>query len=220
MAPKELKFGNKIAGWIFEDKKCFAFFGTKYADLDFCNKLAGVSIRFLKQTHSDIVVESSENREVTGDSHYTNKKNAALGVYTADCVSVLIYSNAKIGAIHAGWRGIESQIICKTIVNFEPKKANVFIGPHIKLEHFEVHSDVGLRLQAATHYNEVVLRKHADPKKVYVDLTSITISQLKSQGVQKNQIQILPFDTFGDEMFYSYRREGKTGRLISFIKLK
>ena len=80
------------------------------------------SIHTLKQIHSDIVVnvcDLSENIEkARGDALISGSKGVNLGVYTADCIPILLadVNGSAIGIVHFGWRGTLSRIVEKTII--------------------------------------------------------------------------------------------------------
>ena len=65
---------------------------------------------YIKQIHSDKVLNYDNQVdfiENEGDAIITNKKNVAIGVFTADCVPVIAVNEVDgvIAAIHSGWRG-------------------------------------------------------------------------------------------------------------------
>jgi YfiH family protein len=180
----------------------------------------------LKQTHSNTVhlIESPISGNLQGDSQVTKTPGIALTVYTADCLPLLIWDSRgkMISAIHAGWRGIENKVIMETLKKFEPSNlSNVFvwIGPHIRTESFEVGLDVAEMLEKSSYSSGVVVGHPTDPKKRMVDLTKIAISQLTKLGISPSNIWVHQEDTFKNVDYYSFRRDGKGGRLLSFISL-
>lgn len=79
----------------------------------------------------------------------TNQAKLALCISTADCLPIMIYSPISrwVAGIHAGWRGVASQIFRDTLLKLDavgvPRESlQIFIGPHIQMESFEVHKDV------------------------------------------------------------------------------
>lgn len=193
----------------------------------------------LKQIHSDIVVESdaqSQDYQTQADSHFTKETNLALCVITADCVPVFFYEPeiGLISGVHAGWRGVASRIIPKTIrllidQGADPRKLTAIIGPHIQKQSFEVGNDVrdqilaslgplnssdpNLQVEAISNYSEVV-----SEQKSLVDLNLVVRTQLQHEGIELENVFDLHIDTVKNPLFHSYRRDKeKSGRQISFI---
>ena len=110
-----------------------------------------VGIRFLRsknkvlnQIHSNISVELP-SKSLDADASYTFKKNIICAVRTADCMPILVTNEegSLVSAIHAGWRGLSTGVIEKTIKKLNPiENLIVWIGPHISQKHFEVGPDV------------------------------------------------------------------------------
>lgn len=194
-----------------------------YPDFDFVR---------LKQIHSDAVIESADSlRDLTvhGDAHYSKTPGLALCVVTADCVPVFFH-HAKTGAIagiHAGWRGVASRIIPKTLhqlnaLGIGSSEIEVIIGPHIQKQSFEVGRDVRDQIlqsisQIATgNGNEFFENLNAE--KSLVDLNQVVKEQLRLEGVEQDRVFGLHIDTVTNPFFHSHRRDKeKAGRQISFI---
>ncbi|WP_374029421.1 peptidoglycan editing factor PgeF [Bdellovibrio bacteriovorus] len=186
----------------------------------------------LKQIHSDAVVETKDAQldyQVIADSHYTREKNLALCVITADCVPIFFYHHdlGFIAGAHAGWRGVASRIIPKTIERLKslgasPEKLEVIIGPHIQKSSFEVGNDV--RDQILTSLGPLSIQERAlfsealPESKSLVDLNQVVRTQLLQEGVEMERVFDLHIDTFTNPDFHSHRRDKeKAGRQISFI---
>ncbi len=226
---RPLYVGKSPIGDRFDDDSVFIFFGNKtFTENEHARIFPERILKFLKQVHGDKIIKTdakTPTRETSADAFFTQEVDVALGVYTADCLPVLMHDVAgkQIAACHAGWRGVANSIIMKTLLEMNPKnktQVRVWIGPHIKKDSFEVHNDVAEILVSAYPGKENVLYEHkSDTEKKQVDLTEIAISQLLSQGIEPANIWIHPADTFKDINYYSYRRSGPTGRLISTITL-
>ena len=74
------------------------------------------SIGYLNQIHSDLIFDFDGNIK-DGDALITDKTKTAIGVFTADCVPVILVDTSKgvIAAIHSGWKGTKALIVSKTI---------------------------------------------------------------------------------------------------------
>ncbi|MES2965965.1 MAG: polyphenol oxidase family protein [Bdellovibrionota bacterium] len=230
------KFEEHPLGVAFEDSNVTAFFGDRRSTPDALS-LAFPDFTFigLKQTHSDIVIASPyEGAQPEGDAHFTKAHRVALTIRTADCVPVLIHDpdSGFIAAIHAGWRGVENEIVRKTGARLQEngtdlKRARAWIGPHIGLESFEVGDDVAskleARLDAVRGHSDVAtaIHPHDASGKKKVDLLSIVRAQLRSIGIESERTTEHAIDTFTSPHHESFRRDRERAtRQISFIAFK
>ena len=180
----------------------------------------------IKQTHSNIVVESS-NINATADSHYSAKACEALIISTADCLPIMIYCSQthRVAAVHAGWRGVVNKVTEKTLLQListgsSDKKFHFWIGPHILQNSFEVDFEAYVLLSKA-HYNlkneDFMIFKN---NKYFIELNKIVESQIKNVTDFTPEINFLNIDTKTNTDYYSYRRGQKTKeRNLSFICL-
>lgn len=217
---------GKFLGEKHESKNYLVFFGSRHATWESLPELFP-SLKFakIKQTHGNNVVESPCDDLKEGDGHWTAQKNTALTIVTADCLPIMILDQKRIGAVHAGWRGIENRVLLKTLNSGFTTNLKVFIGPHIHKPSFEVGNDVSEKLiSSAKDLDGFDIKKtvstHTDPQKNYVDLSYIALLQLKSFGIKEDDVHFSSHNTFTNKDFSSYRRkETPTGRQISFIAL-
>ena len=180
----------------------------------------------IRQTHSAIVVEASAVLN-EADAHYTTSANEALLIATADCMPILIYCRQthRVAAVHAGWRGIENRITEKTLQKlFETgsskKDFQIWVGPHIQQNSFEIDLITLKRLQALQHNLQAERYITERNNKYYVALIKILESQIKNFTEKPTQIHSLDIDTKTNSDYYSYRREQMTKeRNLSFICL-
>lgn len=179
---------------------------------------------YLKQEHSDkFYVVSSENyteiRGRGGDALITSERGIAIGVFTADCVPVVLVDaeNSIAAVIHAGWKGTELKITGKVIdymkSNMGTNPVNIYaaIGPSIGPCCFEVGPEV------AERFTWVSKREN----KFYVDLWKENIMQMTGCGVLEEKIDSSRICTCcNPKTVFSYRKEsGNTGRMGAFIEL-
>lgn len=211
---------------VFQDQ-FYIFFGKKNCSLELLqNKYRQFEFLSVKQTHSNTCVECS-SVEVIADAHFTDRTNLALIIKTADCMPAMVFDQKtnRILAIHAGWRGVENQIISKSIQFSKMTNPFILVGPHILQKSFEIDSDVFQQLyQRANSYkvefqNETLFYKKES--KFYLDLKSLVSLELNSMHLNY-EIQHLDLDTVTSEIFHSFRREkANSRRNLSFIaKLK
>lgn len=214
-----MNFKETSFGYEYQTDKHLIFFGKKTADLNFLKKnYPQFEFRFIRQTHSDIYIKSVGNSsDIEADAHGTEEKNKALVIRTADCIPCLIINNETqdILAIHAGWKGVENQIIKKTLKHLAWTNISVFWGPHILQSSFEVDEPVkDLLLKSGYHLSTDVCR--IKDNKYFVSLLQIAQSQVYQCATAKEYFCLVNTKTMLD--FYSYRREkNSTGRNLSFI---
>lgn len=223
----ETKLGLEI-----KTPKYTVFFGGVDSQLpNLKNAFPELNFVRLKQIHSDAVIESNNldmDYQVLGDAHYTGK-DLTLCVVTADCVPAFIYDPKRsvIAGIHAGWRGVASRIIPKTIAKLKeegsnPEDLEVIIGPHIQKKSFEVEFDVRDQIMSSlgplTPEERAQFSEKISDKKALVDLDKIVKKQIQDEGLLLEKLFAVNIDTVTDLRFHSYRRDKeKSGRQISFI---
>lgn len=176
---------------------------------------------WLTQTHSVIVHQITNQDTVSpieADASITKVKNAVCCVMTADCLPILI-SNQQgtiVAAIHAGWRGLVDGIIERTISQFNqnPKELIVWLGPAIGPNKFEVGDDVYSLFLERNSLNENGFK--STKKKYLANIYQLAKNELSLFGV--THIYGGEYCTVEQELlFFSYRRDGQTGRMASII---
>ncbi|KMT21421.1 peptidoglycan editing factor PgeF [Clostridium cylindrosporum] len=182
------------------------------------------SIAYLNQEHGTkvYVVDKDNYDDIVGkkgDAIITSQKNIPIGVFTADCVPILLYDKKQkvAAAIHAGWRGVEGRILTETLnvmkFKFQSCVEDVVcaIGPAIGPCCFEVSRDVADKFTFVFTVDD----------SIYVDLLKEVYSEAKDLNILEENIDVLGKCTVcSDSLFHSYRREkGKTGRIGSFIEI-
>lgn len=175
---------------------------------------------WLKQVHGTVLL--SLDGKLTGneaDGSFTTLTNKVCAVMTADCLPVLMCSSAgdRVAAVHAGWRGLAAGIIRKGVeaMAVEGSQLLVWLGPAIGPEKFDIGEEVYQtfvdRYTGATNAFETIGAGHWR-----ADLYQLARLQLQALGV--NQVFGGEFCTYTDkERFYSFRRDGVTGRMASLI---
>ena len=173
---------------------------------------------WLEQTHSNKVVcldEQPLNLQV--DASYALNTDVICAVLTADCLPILLCneSGTKIAAIHAGWRGLLSGIVENTINALHDPDLIAWLGPAIGSNRFEVGEDVQKAFCKKSSVFSSVFRKQKNNKWL-MDIYQLARIILVVHGIKK---------VFGGEFctvtekdrFFSYRRDGKTGRMATLI---
>jgi len=175
---------------------------------------------WLQQTHgTQVVCADTINEETEADASYTNNKHIVCAVLTADCLPLLICNQQGnyIAAIHAGWRGLLKGIIENTLLTAPKSQLLAWLGPAIGAECFEVGAEVrSAFLDKSSDFNNA-FKAHANGKYL-ADIYQLARIMLKKSGV--HAIYGGHYCTFTEaDRFYSYRRDGQTGRIASFIWL-
>lgn len=179
-------------------------------------------VGYLKQTHSDNI-HSYDGTVKVGDAIITDKNNTAIGVFTADCVPVLIYSKDKgiIAAVHSGWKGTFLQIVYKTLVEIinrysaKEDDIKVYIGPHNKGCCYEFGKQEADLFYKVNMYKNISFYENGN-----LNLQRCITEQIIHAGIPKKNIIDLDICTFCNDKYelFSYRKQKMNyGRMFSFI---
>ncbi|MCW8330643.1 peptidoglycan editing factor PgeF [Photobacterium sp. SDRW27] len=178
---------------------------------------------WLNQIHSNSVLELNASLSVVpdADGSYTQVAGITCIAMTADCLPVLFCDKAgsQVAAVHAGWRGLADGIIEAALDKFTvpAEQILVWLGPAIGPDAFEVGSEVREQFMVALPQAEQAFKPHGE--KWLADLYLLARQRLQQRGI--TDIYGGEYCTFGDpELFYSYRRDGVTGRQASLIWLE
>ncbi len=174
---------------------------------------------WLEQTHSSNIISIDTSAEnVIADGSFTAEQNKVCAIMTADCVPILFCDakGTKIAAIHAGWKGICGGIIEKAVNEFSnPDSLLAWIGPCISGQYYEIGMDVYEKFE---NYSTTLKRafRQRNEDHWYCDLATLVKIILGNSGV--TSIYACGLCTYAkDSLFYSYRRDGNTGRTATLI---
>jgi YfiH family protein len=193
-------------------------------------------MRFMvaNQTHSSNI-ETIDNQESKGwntqesvikdcDALISNQKGVMLTILTADCVPILLFDPQQkaVGAVHAGWRGTEQEIVFKTVEKMvetfgsNPKDIIAGVAPSIGVCCYEVEEDV------AKHFFDDGNAYTKKGDKFMLNLPHVNKMQLLRAGLSEENIEMSGICTACEvEDYFSYRKEqGCSGRFMSMIGLK
>lgn len=171
---------------------------------------------WLKQVHGTRVVDLDNPPALEGDAAITRSRGTVCAIQVADCMPVLLADEAGtvVGGAHAGWRGLSAGVIEATIqqMNIPGKNLIAWLGPAIGPRVYEVGDEV----RAAFVEKEAF--SPTRPGHWLLDLYAVARRRLQAQGVER--IFGGGFCTYSDpQRFYSYRRDGSTGRMAALIWL-
>jgi len=179
--------------------------------------------RWLAQVHGSTVVDADQLTDVPpADASVARLPGTVCAIMIADCLPILLTDTAGscVGAAHAGWRGLAGGVIANTIACMPAAPANLmaWIGPGIGPRAFEVGDDVLEAFCAAAPERRSAFRAHK-PGKWLCDLPALARDALRQAGVTR--IYGGDLCTHSDpQRFYSYRRDGVTGRMTALIWLE
>ncbi len=175
---------------------------------------------WLSQVHGSRVVEAGT--PARADAAYSCRPQVVCAVLTADCLPVLFCDRAGtcVAAAHAGWRGLAGGVLEATVEALPAGAADLmaWLGPAIGPESFEVGDEVR---EAFIGVDPVAARafRPTSAERWYADLYLLARQRLSAAGV--GEVFGGGHCTFRDEArFYSYRRDGVTGRMASLIWLQ
>lgn len=174
---------------------------------------------WLNQTHSTrvAIVQAPTELVLDADASFTRTPGVVLSAMTADCLPILICAKdgTAVAAVHAGWRGLADGIVEKAAGLFD-SEAQAWIGPAIGFESFEVGLDVKHAFCQMNPEYGIAFKESVNPEKWLADLA--LIAQMKLQASAISDVTLSNLCTFSNEKrFFSYRRDGQTGRMASFI---
>ncbi len=177
--------------------------------------------QWLDQVHGTKVVKAvAGGFPLKADAVYSNQPGLPCAVLTADCLPVFFCNleGTQVAVAHAGWRGLADGVLEATLAVFEepPNKVLAWLGPAIGATHFEVGIEVRERFLSHQVDMEQAFSESGNSGHWLADLYLLARMRLEHAGV----IQITGgnYCTYAEPTrFYSYRREGLTGRMASLI---
>ncbi|CBL43924.1 Protein of unknown function DUF152 [gamma proteobacterium HdN1] len=196
---------------------------------------------WLDQVHgTDVVRATPDTRSQAADAVITDVPGLPITIHTADCLPVFFCnrSGTQIALAHAGWRGLAAGVIENTVEAFSepPQNLIVWLGPAIGPQAFEVGDDVRQAFLRHDPEHEAAFiptvasvagesietssaaaKKSSSAQHWHCDLYLLARQRLRQLGI--TQISGGNFCTATDDCFYSFRRDSKTGRMLSILWL-
>ena len=180
--------------------------------------------RWLRQVHGTAVLAEPADDEPNADAAVTATPGVVLAILTADCLPVLFCAQdgSTVGIAHAGWRGLAAGVLENTIVSMRtaPEKLLAWLGPAAGPDAYEVGVDVRDAFGSRDRVAEAMFIP-TRPSHWQVNLYGLAILRLMDGGMPRMSIYGGDLCTISDpQRFYSYRRDGQTGRMASVIFLR
>ena len=179
---------------------------------------------WLRQVHGTGVRRLAPGAEIDGveaDAAVTDARKQVCAVLTADCLPVLLCNRqgTEVAAAHAGWRGLCAGILEATVGAMQgpPGELQAWLGPAIGPEAYEVGDEVRDAFLQKDPLAEAAFTQRGN--RWLLDLYRIARQRLASAGLR--EVSGGNLCTFSDpRRFFSYRRDGATGRMATLIWLE
>lgn len=177
--------------------------------------------RWLTQVHGTEVATLGRDEPGSADAAVALGPGLVCAVLVADCLPVFLASRAgdRVGLAHAGWRGLAAGIVEATVaaLAIEPTQLIAWLGPVIAPAAFEVGAEVRAAFVAAEPAAAAEFRPGRAGRWL-ADLPALARRRLAACGV--TEVHGGGLCTFADPArFYSFRRDGQTGRMAALAWL-
>jgi len=182
---------------------------------------------WLRQVHSARVVELGHEAKPEADAVFSRQAEGVCAVLTADCLPVLFCdrSGSVVAAAHAGWRGLVGGVLEATVAAMDVAPGDIlaWMGAAIGPQAFEVGDEVreafvGQHVEAANAFTPLPSRE-VSAQKWLADIYQLARIRLNRAGVAA--VYGGGRCTYAESReFFSYRRDGVTGRMAALIWLE
>lgn len=173
---------------------------------------------WLEQVHSNRIVKADQlSHTAQADGSYTDQSAIVCVILTADCLPVLLATKdgKKIAAVHGGWRGLLAGVIKNAVNELGSKDIIAWLGPAIGPDCFEVGSDVRNKFVSKYSVFDRAFRQK-NQQKFLANIYQLAALELEILGI--TEVYGGEYCTMTEkEKFYSYRRDGETGRMATLI---
>jgi YfiH family protein len=178
---------------------------------------------WLEQVHGVQVANAdlpfADGPPVVADASVASHRGSVCVIMVADCLPVLFAARdgSRVGAAHAGWRGLAAGVLEETVAALDVAASGLtaWLGPAISQRHFEVGADV----------REAFVAADADAAEFFVandrgrwqaDLVGVARRRLARLGL--HAVHGGAWCTFADRVrFFSHRRDQQGGRMAALV---
>lgn len=177
---------------------------------------------WIEQVHGTGILDlDAPDRPSVADAVIARRDGQVCVVQVADCLPVLFASlkGDTVAVAHAGWRGLAAGILEATVAALaaDPRDLLAWLGPAIGPKHFEVGGEVRAAF-LARHAEAATAFTANERGRWQCDLRALAQQRLRAMGV--GAVYGTDSCTFGDPgRFFSYRRDGRCGRMAALIWL-
>lgn len=162
------------------------------------------------------------------DGIYTTEPNTLIGVFTADCLGILLADPTLplVAAVHSGWKGTVQNILYKLLCELaqqkllRPESLQVWISPSISADSFEIGPEVKEQLLLAGQdlgldYTAYIQDTSTD--RSYADHPAMNLDVLRKFGIPMKNVHLCAMNTRTNPDCFSYRRDGRqTGEHFTY----
>jgi len=194
-----------------------AALGVPETDVRWVYQVHGIDVYHAESLPANMPLGATK---INGDAVVSHTPGLVCAVKVADCMPVLFAARdgSAVAAAHAGWRGLSGGVLERTVdaLRVEPERLIAWLGPCIGPTAFEV----GEEVRAAFVAQDALAAQHflpgETPGKFLCDLYSIARQRLLAIGV--TDVSGGEYCTFTQsDLFFSHRREARTGRMAAFV---
>ncbi len=181
--------------------------------------------RWLRQVHGTRVVAcEADGHDVEppeGDAAVASSSGTVLAILTADCLPVVFASRdgLRIGAAHAGWRGLAAGVLEATLaaIGAAPGDCLAWLGPGAGPRAYEVGEEVRAAF-VESDPGAASAFEATRPGHWRADLYALARRRLVAAGMAAADIHGGGLCTISDRArFYSHRRDRRTGRMATLV---
>ena len=180
---------------------------------------------WIEQVHGTHVADLDERRvaaRLPADAVLTRTPGRVCAVQVADCLPVLLAARdaSAVAVAHAGWRGLAAGVLEQTVASLGLPRAGLiaWLGPAISARHFEVGAEVRAAFVVHDPGADAAFAANARGR-WQCDLAALARRRLATLGIA--EISGGEWCTFADPTkFFSFRRDGRCGRMAALIWLE
>lgn len=144
----------------------------------------------------------------------------------ADCVPLVLAAPHAVAVLHSGWKGCMSHIVCEGIKRIceasacKPSELNLYIGPHIAAQDYQVSQELYLRFQQ--EFPGVRLGFEDEQGRAYLDMSAVIMHDAQKAGLDQRRIVLSSYSTAQNpDLYFSFRlSKGICGRQGALAYLK
>ena len=180
---------------------------------------------WLEQVHGTRVADldaPGEAGAAPADAVISRRAGRVCAVQVADCMPVLLAAGdgSAVAVAHAGWRGLAAGVLEATVAGLgvAPRELIAWLGPAISARHFEVGGEVRAAFLDRDPGASAAFTANARGR-WQCDLAALARRRLAALGLR--EISGGTSCTYADPVrFFSFRRDGRCGRMAALIWLE
>jgi YfiH family protein len=174
---------------------------------------------WLRQVHGPTVHVAARApvQPPEADAAVTSTRGLPLAIVTADCAPVVLATDDAVGVVHAGHRGLAAGVVEATIAALRARSSSpvrAFLAPCIRAEHYEFGAaDLA---QLVARFGPAVESRTATDRPA-LDIPAALRVIMQREGVE--HFDDCGISTAAGDAYFSYRRDGATGRQVTVAML-